>query len=326
MPSGAISTHLGSNDSPQHEAGRKIYNFRCYFCHGYAGNAKTLASTFLKPVPRDFSSLSKDKLPRTVMIDAVTNGRPGSAMMGFSNILTPQEISAVVDFVRTEFIEHARVNTRYHTPENGWPDHEKYSVAYPFALGQLPINAESEQLTDQQQLGREIFLSSCVSCHDRGKPGEEGAIWELRPLSFPRNGYSHRAPKVDSETGASPYTIHERAPVVADLNLIERQGQQLFQQNCAFCHAADGTGHNWIGSFLDAHPRDLTGQRVAALTTEQLIDAVSRGVKDTTMPAWKTVLTTEQIKSVVAYVQRVFVTVPERSNSAKVAGHHSDER
>lgn len=259
------------------------------------------------------------------MVDAVTNGRPGSAMMGFSNILTPQEISAVVSFVRTEFMEHARANTRYHTPENGWPDHEKYSVAYPFALGQLPINAESEQLTAQQQLGREIFLSSCVSCHDRGKPGDEGAIWEPRPLSFPRNGYSHRAPKLDSETGASPYAIHERAPVVADLNLIERHGQELFQRNCVFCHAADGTGHNWIGSFLDAHPRDLTSQRVAALTTEQLIDAVSLGIKDTTMPAWKTVLTTEQIKSVVAYVQRVFVTVPEGLNSAKVAGHRSDE-
>ena len=309
-----------------HEAGRKVYNFRCYFCHGYSGNAKTLASTFLVPAPRDFSSTTLDKLPRAVMIEAVTNGRSGSAMMGFASVLNTQEINTVVDFVRSEFMEHARQNTRYHTAENGWPEHEKYAAAYPFALGQLPLDLAWEKLTLQQQIGKEVFLSSCVSCHDRGRVSNEGAIWESRPLSFPRNGYSHRVLKLDTESGASPYAVHEQAPVKSDLMPIELQGQQLFQQNCAFCHAGDGTGHNWIGSFLDAHPRDLTGPRVATLTAKQLVEVVSLGIKDTTMPAWKTVLTPDQIRAVVAYVQRVFVAVPERSNSAKVAGQRSAER
>ena len=39
----------------EHELGRKVYNFRCYFCHGYSGAAKTLAATYLKPLPRDFT-------------------------------------------------------------------------------------------------------------------------------------------------------------------------------------------------------------------------------------------------------------------------------
>ena len=254
------------------------------------------------------------------MVEAVTHGRSGSAMMGFAGILTPREINAVVDFIRIEFMQHARANTRYHTSENGWPAHEKYSAAYPFALGQLPIDISSKQLTPQQQLGREVFLSSCVSCHDRGKVSKEGAIWEARPLSFPRNGYSNRTPKVDAESGASPYAVHEQAPNVANLTPFEQQGRQLFQHNCAFCHAADGTGRNWIGSFLDAHPRNLTGQRVAAMSTEQLVEAISHGIKDTTMPAWKTVLTTSQIRAVVAYIQRVFVSHPNDSNSAKVMG------
>ena len=314
------------NSASRHETGRKIYNFRCYFCHGYSGNANTLASTFLMPAPRDFSLTSMDKLPRAAMLDAVTNGRAGSAMMGFSSVLTTQEVSAVVDFVRSEFMEHARGNTRYHIAENGWPQHEKYSVAYPFALGQLSVDIASEQLTPQQQLGREMFLSSCISCHDRGKVSNEGAIWESRPLSFPRNGYSNRALKVDVESGASPYVVHDRAPSVVGLAPSEQQGQELFQKNCAFCHAADGTGRNWIGSFLDAHPRDLTGVRVAALTTAQLVSVVSNGIKDTTMPAWKTVLTTYQIRAVVSYVQRVFVNIPERTNSDNVTDRHSAAR
>ena len=239
-------------------------------------------------------------------------------MMAFANVLTAEEIDAVVDFVRSEFMEHARANTRYHTAENGWPEHEKYAPAYPFALGQLSIDTVSDQLTSQQQLGKEIFLASCVSCHDRGKVNNEGAIWEARPLSFPRNGYSHRLPKLDAESGASPYAVHDQAPVTADLTPVERQGQELFQKNCAFCHAADGTGRNWIGSFLDQHPRDLTGQRVASLTTEQLFMVISDGIKETTMPAWKTVLTNDQIRAVIAYVQRVFVAVSPHSDSAKV--------
>jgi len=260
------------------------------------------------------------------MIDAVKNGRKGSAMMGFASVLSAQDIGAVVDFVRSEFMEHARLNTRYHTAENGWPEHEKYSVAFPFALGQLPIDTVSEKLTPQQQLGKDVFLSSCISCHDRSHVSDEGAIWESRPLSFPRNGYSHRSAKIDAESGASPYAVHEQAPTASDLTPIERQGQELFQKNCAFCHAADGTGHNWIGSFLDAHPRDLTGTRVAALTADQLVEVVSLGIKDTTMPAWKTVLSASQIRAVVTYIQRVFVAIPERSNSAKVLERRSAGR
>ena len=32
----------------RHERGRAIYNFRCYFCHGYSGDARTLAATYLQ--------------------------------------------------------------------------------------------------------------------------------------------------------------------------------------------------------------------------------------------------------------------------------------
>jgi len=38
-----------------HELGRKVYNFRCYFCHGYSGDARTVAASQLLPPPRDFT-------------------------------------------------------------------------------------------------------------------------------------------------------------------------------------------------------------------------------------------------------------------------------
>jgi cytochrome c oxidase cbb3-type subunit 3 len=86
------------------ELGRRIYNFRCYYCHGYSGNAHTLAATLLSPKPVDFTSISPDTLSRERMLLSIQNGRPGTAMMGFASVLKPNEIEAVTDFVRQEFM------------------------------------------------------------------------------------------------------------------------------------------------------------------------------------------------------------------------------
>ena len=83
-----------------HELGREIYNYRCYFCHGYSGDAKTLASTYLTPQPRDFTSTSPLDLSRETMINVVTSGKENNAMHGFSRLLDEQQVSAVGDFVR----------------------------------------------------------------------------------------------------------------------------------------------------------------------------------------------------------------------------------
>ena len=124
-----------ADDASRHELGREIYNYRCYFCHGYSGDAQTLASSYLVPPPRDFTALAPEDLPREAMIATVTDGKPGTAMHGFARLLDAAEIATVVDFVRVEFIELKRPNTRYHTAENGWSDHHRYRDAFPFVTG-----------------------------------------------------------------------------------------------------------------------------------------------------------------------------------------------
>jgi cytochrome c oxidase cbb3-type subunit 3 len=92
----------------------------------------------------------------------------------------------------------------------------------------------------------------------------------------------------------------------------EREGERLFQNNCAFCHAADGTGRNWIGTFLDPSPRDLTDSDfMSALTRERLHEAIRRGVPGTSMPAWGSVLAKQEIEAIVAYIHRVFHPVAD---------------
>jgi cytochrome c oxidase cbb3-type subunit 3 len=64
--------------------GRKVYNFRCYFCHGYSGDAKTLAATYLQPQPRDFTGGRAGSWARDPDRAALRDGRPGTAMKSFA--------------------------------------------------------------------------------------------------------------------------------------------------------------------------------------------------------------------------------------------------
>jgi len=291
-----------------HALGRSIYNFRCYFCHGYSGDAQTLAATYLQPRPRNFVATAVDQIGAPQMRETVAKGRPGTAMQGFESVLTSAEIAAVVDFVRHEFMLAKASNTRYHTAENGWPEHHRYTSAFAFATGAVAMDTPSERLTPQQRAGRRLFMASCVSCHDRARVNDSGAAWESHALSYPRNGFvPGDDQKVDTVSGASPYHLHDKAPRLAGLSNQELRGEELFQDNCAFCHARDGTGRNWIGSFLQPHPRDLTDPAfMSGMTRQRLAGVIRDGLPGTSMPAWKSVLSPSQTQAVVAYVLRAF--------------------
>ncbi len=245
------------------------------------------------------------------MLDAVRHGRAGSAMKSFSSVLNEVEITLVVDFIRREFMQQQLENSRYHTAQNGWPNHQRYRIAFPFALGTLPLDTADEKLTAEQRRGKRLFISSCISCHDRAQVNDEGQIWDKRALSYPRRHYSHRdenpPPETDSNSGATPYAKHDIAPRLDSLSPLQRHGEALFQDNCAFCHAADGSGKNWIGTFLEPHPRDLTNPTyMRTMTRQRLKQTIASGLPGTSMPAWQSVLQDSEIEAIVAYIDRAF--------------------
>ncbi len=160
------------------EHGRAVWNFRCYFCHGYSGDARTLAATFLHPSPRNFQATDAAALPVTRLVGAVRDGVPGTSMKGFRGILTDEEIAAVAAFVRSEFLERRDANTRYHTAENGWPGHERYRDAFPFARGEIALDRPESRLNAAERKGRRLFLSTCITCHDRAQVTTAGPDWQ----------------------------------------------------------------------------------------------------------------------------------------------------
>jgi cytochrome c oxidase cbb3-type subunit 3 len=291
----------------QHERGRAVYNFRCYFCHGYSGDAKTLASTYLSPPPRDFTGAT---LSAEQVALAVREGRPGTAMKSFQGVIPRQDIEAVAAFVAREFVQDKAPNTAYHTSANGWPGHERHRQAYPFARGEIALDAPLDSLSDAQRAGRTLFLGACISCHDRARVVDEGPAWSARPLSFPRMGFEPgqpNTPPVDAVSSASVYAKHEVVPRVAGLTPPQRRGEVLFQANCSFCHGGDGTGKNWIGQFMEPKARDLTQYTAATMPMALLKQRIREGLPGTSMPAWQHVLRPAEVDAVAAYVARVFM-------------------
>ena len=134
------------------------------------------------------------------MITTVLNGKVGTAMQSFANTLSRQDIELVVDFVRKEFMQEQKPNTRYHTVENGWPNHQRYQHAFPFALGEIALDTPADQLTERQREGKRLFMNACITCHDRAKVNQDGTIWEAHAVSYPRNEYKHTTAGIDTST------------------------------------------------------------------------------------------------------------------------------
>ena len=94
------------SEQPTVDIGKEIYKERCKVCHGERGNVNPFAASVLDPPPRNFTlEKSKRELSKTRMIQSVTEGRAGTAMMPWQGILTQNEIQSVVNFIREKFMQ-----------------------------------------------------------------------------------------------------------------------------------------------------------------------------------------------------------------------------
>lgn len=310
--------------------GKQLYEFYCYQCHGYSGNADTVAARFLDPKPRNFSRSDPRVLTREKMLSAVRAGRPGTAMTSFSRVLTSEDMAAVIDYITAELMSEQRQDLRYHSAENGWSDHQRYEPAFDFVLGKIPVNTPWKRLSPRQRIGKELFLSACITCHEASASHPDPLQWSPRAVSYPRSTdtcldcHAARPPELLPPTGAkrdsigltgesylapvdlasSPYLAHAQPQTDAPLSEAQTRGKALFLANCAFCHAADGSARNWIGSFLEPRPRDLRRNHFPGMTSgSDLIEVIRHGIPGTSMPAWKGALTERDIEDLVDFLE-----------------------
>ncbi len=88
-------------------------------------------------------------------------------------------------------------------------------------------------------------------------------------------------------------------------------GQAIYAQRCEICHGAEGDGNGPAAANLDPKPRDFRRgwYKIRSTTSGQLptdadlVRVISTGMPGTTMPAWKGVLTGEEIEAVAQYLK-----------------------
>ena len=190
------------------------------------------------------------------------------------------------------------------------------------AIGATPI----EQLPDNEALmraavsgGRAAFKVNCVQCHGAGAAGSKGYpnlndddwLWggDLKTIEYTITHGARQPGDPQTRTSQMPAFGHdgiltaEQISQVADhvLSLSGKArdnaaGAQLFEQNCAVCHGADGKGNRTVGAPNLADAIWLYGG-----TKEDVIAQVTNP-KMGAMPAWGQRLDPVTIKMLAAYV------------------------
>jgi cbb3-type cytochrome c oxidase subunit III len=101
------TAHKVPDDKLLASRGGVLYMQRCAMCHGETGTRDTTGR--MQPPPRDFTSPDViAELTRERMIASITNGRPGTAMMGIGSQFSQGDIDAIVDFISQAYMSGSR--------------------------------------------------------------------------------------------------------------------------------------------------------------------------------------------------------------------------
>lgn len=70
----------------------------------------------------------------------------------------------------------------------------------------------------------------------------------------------------------------------------------------------DGTAKNFIGSFIEPHPRNFTDpEQMKGITFERMLTSIKEGVTGTKMSAWKWVMHEDDMIDIIVYIKTAFV-------------------
>jgi mono/diheme cytochrome c family protein len=96
-------------------------------------------------------------------------------------------------------------------------------------------------------------------------------------------------------------------PFAGDASAIS-EGKIIYQSNCASCHGESAQGDGPAASSLDPKPQDLA-ELVPSLSDGYILWRISDGGMlppfHSAMPAWKTILSEDQIWQLVAYLREL---------------------
>jgi cytochrome c oxidase cbb3-type subunit III len=320
-----------------------IYHNYCSVCHGDKGDGNSRAQGSLVPPPRNFTTPEAAvDLSRERMINAVRNGKPGTAMMGWKAQLSQKEIEAVVDYVRVTFMPpstlgdanrgrmiYAKTCAVCHGDKGDGKSRAQNSLMPPprnFTAPGLSAELTPERMLASVTYGRPE--TAMVSFKSQLSKEDINAVINYIRSAFMKGGNTDgisgiqhgRKPigaAVNSMQAASgqaapasitPTMANMKLPMPNGLKGDVTKGGAFYLRNCATCHGSTGDGLGPRAYFINPKPRNFLhpASRVE-LNRPVLFAAISSGKLGTEMPAWSKVLTPQEIANVAEFVFQRFI-------------------
>lgn len=268
-------------------------------------------------------------LNRERMLDAVLNGRPGTAMAAWRHQLSLDEAGAVVDYIRNVLMrpiasETAGESRRLYA-ENCSVCHGDDGKGAKWTLRNMNPPPRNFTLPASAQLDREYMLRTVAY----GKPNtampgfarQLDAGQMMKIVDYVRTAFM-RTPGDPGEPLAVVTETMPAVPRLAQTDFPEglrgdfASGMAFYIANCSTCHGVNGDGKGPRAYFILPKPRDFThpGSR-HSLGRSRLFKGIAEGVRGSEMPAWNKVLTPQEIANVAEYVYRAFISPAEGSSS-----------
>lgn len=301
------ATPLAAQPSPlsAHERGKALFERNCAVCHGNDGQADTPVGRLLTPRPRNFADpIEMARLTVDRIYRAIKDGRPGTAMAAWKEVLSESEVGDVIDYVRS-FSSTAKA---------------------------APLSSERLSI----EVGRRIYQKECAYCHGvDGRADTEVA----KVLNPPPRSFADPVVMARLDDGRMYMAIYRGRPgtamggrgeLLAPAEIIDvmrylrtlvrplpagmtpaqldtRVGEQIYRQHCIACHGEQGDGRTSLGQHLVPAPRDFTRTReMASIGDNQLAQAITHGVAGTAMAPWDGVLNKEDIRRVILFIRQSF--------------------
>lgn len=335
-----------------------IYHNYCSVCHGDKGDGRSRAQGSLVPPPKDFTHPgTAHALTREQMIDAVANGKSGTAMTPWKSQLTQKEIEGVVDYIRTTFMPAATSDRnnrgRVVYAEYCSVCHGERGDGRSRAMGSLmPPPRDFTNAAAKSELTRERMIKSVT--FGRPETAMVGFKSQLNEkdiqavVDYIRSGFmapsstagisgttsGNRgnvpplAATVPQQAAAAPNLAPGAAPKAMPVNMSAPmpkglkgdalKGAAFYMSNCSTCHGATGDGRGPRAYFILPKPRNfLHDASRADLNRPAIFKATTEGKLGTEMPAWGKVMTDQEIADVAEFVFQRFIRQADTPKAAK---------